>query len=329
MKSHGNVRLLLVTLISFSQYTIAQIPKMKEIPDYLSASVKTTLANQKAELLGKKAALKSKMDHFNSACDKVVTGSAAEKECQAEQAGINSDKTALRAGINAFNESISKENDRKVESLDKVILEEEKNIKKMNFNKRAEEFEEWEKLSEESRKEFELKCLKLAYETVIDLSIEKIKKDIATVPMIENEQADEMIRMLKEKGIKDGKLFDAIRSMTKVKNGQKVFDALGGLVKATNVEPKSKEQESETQQALGGYKKVLEGLLHDPALKFLVTESDFTISAVYNSTAQHISNYRISKLTSLTESELRDLQKMTKNLENHVKERNEAKRNAN
>lgn len=66
---------------------------------------------------------------------------------------------------------------------------------------------------------------------------------------------------------------------------------------------------------------MLEGLIEDPRLKFLITEVKITSASLYNNASRRVAASEIDRLTVMTEKQLKAMNKLQVVLDGHVRER--------
>lgn len=189
-------------------------------------------------------------------------------------------------------------------------------IRALGFDKRQGEFEEWERLSAEAKKDFQ----KTAWNALFDTSITGVRTGAKAMGSIGTAQGNKIVSHLKQKGIDVPELNNAIQSLARAKGKPekaKLADAALDRLQKTK---------DATLIAYDGLLKVqtlttaLGWLVNDPKLSVLISEFDFTISALYNNITRRVSAYQIEKLTELTQRQMGELKTLSARMKGHVEE---------
>ena len=198
-------------------------------------------------------------------------------------------------------------------------------IQNLRLSTRAEDIEEWTKLSEESQAELKGKAL----DALISNGIDAAKAATKPIASLNPWSANKKISELHAVGINIAPLDKAIRAVASVKGKPEMADAIRDLLDAIADarDEYSKEQDSteaKTEQDLLNVQlntvgSLLTDYLENPELKILFSEIDVTTAAIYNNVTHRIAAGRIDQLTSLTEQELSSLKFIDLLLQRHVK----------
>ncbi len=329
---------------------IAQIV-IPEVPSGLSNERKEDLYKIESALNNKKAVLEQKVKAFNAKCtEKDIPESNKQliAECTTDQAAIESDKASLRADIGVYLKNIESSKGAMAADLEKEIAElhrkiesDKTAIRNLGFDKRQEQFEEWEKLSAEKKKEFEaqtLKALKTSATSLFEIGL----KSAATtggknaIEFLDHNSAAEVRRKLEQMGIADPYFLELVDKVAKAKNKEEKLKV--GIDFAENLKNKIKGGVGIEENIKNGRTDdaawdaalfLMNTMFPDPRLKAISTlgteEARVMLYEIQWGSTELVAANQVRKLTSLTEEQLKILVPLTDLMEKHVRELNQAK----
>jgi len=162
--AHISVKPRLITaLLSFAALflfvpgaALAQIPVLPRVPDGLPSDIQQALQPRLAPLQTRIANLVADGKNLNQRCAHFEVGSSLEQECNslkqkwiAARGSLQKDVDTLQARITIIAQLVAQD-----QQLTKAIEENLTRIAELGFKHRAEDFEEWNKLSDDAKKEF-------------------------------------------------------------------------------------------------------------------------------------------------------------------------------
>ncbi len=209
-----------------------------------------------------------------------------------------------------------------LERKQKRVLSDQNAIRNLGFQTTADTIMEYQEMSEEGRRTLK----KASISALIDSAFQaaSLGASVAYSPTAAKNLMVELRKPLTAQalgamGVKSSELIDLVvklntPSATKL-SGQLLQILISKLSKI-----KSAVMLNQRDPAVGlkVLKMFLSWMVKSPALKFLVTEIEWTIGSVYNFAAQWIASYNIDALTNLEEANLISLKKLHKLLESDV-----------
>jgi len=215
--------------------------------------------------------------------------------------------------------------------LDEAITNDLAAMRRLKLAKRAEEFEEWERLSTDARADLENQAL----DALISLGMTGAQRAATVVGSQNPWKAREMVARLKRTGVDEPYLLEAIGAVGAAKGkpgmAKAVNQWLEALAKAKDTYSvakegaKAREPKEKLNAALAALATVMAWGVEDPKLSMLVTELQLTTAAAYNNVARRIAADRIEQLTRLTEQELKSLKALDQRLKDHVQRRRQTR----
>lgn len=287
------------------------------------------LLQQRAKLLDQGNKLKNEINEQRSKCGHVDVEDKAQVEfCNKWRDKLRDEYANYSNVVKDFKQDVIKKMKALVEDLQKKVARDKHAIRNLGLEKRAEDFEEWEKLSTEAQAEWE----RQTFSSLIDISVVAAKPAIGSIKSLSPEKAEQLVAELERAGVTDPFLQEAIRELGKLSKADKqTLIRVGNqlLYRAKDAKDKqllAEETPGKVNAKLKAITSVLAVGLNDPKLKLLVADVNFCIASVYNNVAQRVSQEQIERLNELTEEQLRDLKKLFGLLEGHVRRLNEAKK---
>jgi hypothetical protein len=242
------------------------------------------------------------------------------RAAESERKGIKDDTDKLALAADAYFR-------KDIECLGAMIAADIEAIKTLKLDKRAEEFEEWESLSQDARADLENQAL----DALITVGSTAAQAGAKVVASQNPWRANEMIAYLQGLGVNDPFLLEAIRAVGAAKGkpamAKRVNEWLDAVSKARGIysiarEAKNAKTSKQARNAaLGAIATVLSWGLEDPKLVVLTADIQLTTAAAYNNVAQRVVSSRVEQLTRLTEEELGSLKRLDRRLKQHVKQR--------
>lgn len=191
------------------------------------------------------------------------------------------------------------------------ITETLKAIKNLGLDKRAEDFEEWEKLADDARNEFEKQTL----ETILDLfftgALDADKAEIGSIGRANPFSSQKWIGRLKAAHVKDERLWKCIREIGAATGKPEGARANIELLEVLEKESDLQEIAIKESADPGKIKTKAEAIcailcwgLKNPMAGAFGSDVQFMFASLYDNAARRASLANIDRLTNLTESEL-------------------------
>jgi hypothetical protein len=337
---HAAARILavLLALLFMGSLEVARavdIPALPVIQPAIAAA-NPALVERRGVLVAERAALRAKSKNQSASCGAVEEGTAAEKVCsdQLEQltkeVELHVKETKdLAAAVSAAVAIERKRLDAKERGLTQAIERDVTAVRGLGFDRRAEDFEEWEKLAADARLEFQHTVSAEATGLIAsyvknrtlsgfkNLDEAKVAGWIATL-MKQDPPPVEIIGILRSMalvierdGVRQKLAYDAKHLSTLIVNvtkSAKVTNWKEGLPVLLDI--------------------VCDGVPNEVAAKqckaFKATAA-VTVASLYNNAARRVAVHEVERLTTMTEAQLKALAKLNELMVKHVKERNEVR----
>lgn len=200
-------------------------------------------------------------------------------------------------------------------------------VRALGFERTAKEFEEWEKLSEEARRDFFLKFADVAIGHVLIGA----KEATPVVKSLNPWQSQKIIGKFKSAGIEDPKLFELIRSLAGksarakgnwIKEQQELLDGLKKIKDSffTGVTVGLNREHLDYKLAAEALATALSWLIQDPALELVVLDFQLFAAYVYASTGV----VQVDKLLAVADKNLATMRDLKLRMEEDWKALNAA-----
>jgi hypothetical protein len=302
-----------------------------EVPDCLPQTIRVQLLEERSGLVEQFKGYNNKVDEFRGKCSLVHEGTDRYYRCLSQQNYLQKRQGELVEINYAFKHKVDlavaamrAPLQQHIEKLRDQIHSDETAIRRLGFQKRAEEFDDWIKLAETAQKEYERETRDALIDLAIDKGLEGLKQGITTIGSLNPPKANKCISQLKALGVGDPYLFGAIRRLALVRGKpararaiNNFLDRVKDAVEAARIE--------KSEGKLDAFTELLGELVTDRQLSLLLIEIKFATAALYNNVAQRVSQHELMRLTALNEQELKALQKLSELLEKDVRQLNNAK----
>jgi DNA polymerase III alpha subunit (gram-positive type) len=310
----------------------AEVAKPISVPDALPESERADLYNLRTTLLAKGAQLENEIEHQKGTCSKVnVEDVLLMTKCTQWSSDLQKKDTDHFIAVTNFNESVKRRMEALIERLQLQVNQDEQAIQHLRLEKRAEDFDEWTKLSTQAKEQFKTTTLGLVFDNVMNVSAMSVRRVAALSPP----SANRLISNLQGAGVTDPYLFTAIRKVADVAGKPEMSGAVKELLDRTgqakdlvlSAKELSAQRPEAVQAQLEMMVRVLSwGLEESPVLKLLVEDLEFTTASVYNNVTRRISRAQVERLTKLTEQELQSLRTLIELLKKHVQQLKNARK---
>lgn len=306
---------------------LAQIPAVPRIPAGMPSDIQQDLQPRLAPLQTRIDGLVTDGKNLNQHCAHFEVGSSLQQECNslkqkwlAERATLQGDVDTLQAHIGMIAQLVAQDR-----QLTQAIDGNLKSIAELGFKHRAEDFEEWDKLSDDAKKEFVAKVK----EQAIDLFADKVQDGIlAGTGGISQDTAAKWIAFLEKSDPKPVEVIAAVQRMaTTETRAQLAADAhiLTIFLKNGYEGWNAETREQLLNLALDN---VCEGVPSEPLsaqCKLFRNEARVLSAEVYYGAATFVARQQVDALTNLSEDQLKALAARNKVLKDQIHDRSEVR----
>lgn len=300
------------------------------------AAANPVLAKKRKILVAERDALRTKSKQQYDSCSAVEEGTAAEKACTEwldqltkEVEHHVKDTNDLATAISAAVTIERKRLEAQEEGLTQAIAKDVTAVRNLGFDRRAEDFEEWEKLATDAKSElkhkFNVEMAGLIASSAKDKTLSFFKN-------LNKAKVEGWIAVLMKQDPPPTEIIAMLRGMASVIEKDSVRQRVAYDAKhlSTLIENLTKSAQ------VSGWKDGLPVLLDivcdgvpDPAVakycKVFKATAVATVASLYNNAAHRVALNEVERLTTMTETQLRALAKINELMVKHVKERNEVR----
>jgi hypothetical protein len=207
------------------------------------------------------------------------------------------------------------------------IYQDQQIIRGMRLEKRVEDFEEWEKLSSDAQRDFRITVLS----EILTMGLNKSMQGVSKVGSLNPPTANTWVRKLKEAGVDNPHLFDAIRALAKTPGkpprAKAVNQFLEGVKRSKDIYVTGVTARNSSFREIGltALAELLGIAVKDPQLQLALSNIKIISASAYAGTASLVALHNINRLTEMTERDLDTLKRMKDIMKNHVDELKAAK----
>lgn len=341
MKPPGNpwfAWLLAATLLGAAGSATAQIPALPVIPGALPAGAAWPLQAKRALLEQQRKTVLYGGTRHNERCRAVKEGSPEHAECIASRERLDGDIRVLRAATDKLDDdidaavAIEKKNlaarDGEITAaIDRDIAA----IRRLGFDRRAEDFAEWENLGAEAKARFEKEII----DTVTDAAIAKVRgRLLEGFRAFDDAQAARWIGELAKVDPRPVELIGLIERLAKIQDKAKIAESAELVLDRIEKLQKGRQalQPAGTAQAREEFLLMSLDLVcdvvpppGDKSCKAFRAVGKLTAASLYNNVARRVAVNEVERLTAMTEAQLRGLARINELMGKHVKDRNEVR----
>ena len=303
----------------------AGLPELKPIPQGLPKEVRAYLLKQEAQIDGELNALAARNNELRKNCAEVDEGSPAAERCSREQAALEAGRERYIKAAERFNSMVDAEV--AIHDLQARIARDQEAIRRLGLKSRAEDFEEWEKLSDEARRDFEEQALASMADLLFGAASDANKAVITGAGALNTFSSRKLISRLQQKGVSNERLFKSIREIGAAKGKPARAKAAKDLIEIVekegdllNIAQEINGNPGDVRTAAEAATVLLSWGLEGPLAGVFASDVQFMYASLYNNAARRVSEDSIERLTTMTERQLRDLNELTRVLKRHVKE---------
>lgn len=310
----------------------AEVPELKPVPLDLPKDVHTALLKQAEELTAELGELARRNGELIKNCAAVDEGSVAAEKCRREQAALEDGRDHYVAATLRFNSIVDAEVS--INELKTRIARDQEAIRRLGFSSRAEDFQEWEKLADEARGQFEEQALSSITDLLFAGAADANKAVIAGTGRLNTFSSQKLIGRLKEKGISDERVLNVIREIGAAKGKPARAKATKELIELVekkgdlfNISQQINDNPGDIKTAAEAATTILSWGLQGPLAGVFASDVQFMYASLYNNLTRRMSMENIARLTTLTEQQLKNLSVLTGVLKKHASELQAAREN--
>jgi len=328
---------IIAALIALPCITNGQVPQPVDVPSELSEQERSALHQQRTNMLGQRGMLEQEIQEQRSQCGNV---NVEDKEkmafCSEWRARLGEKYTNYMNASNSFKQSVIGKMEALIVDLKERIERDKMATRKLGIERRAEDFEEWEKLTVDSREQFN----KQAVDSITDLFLSgasDINKDfVKRIGSLNTFSAQKLIGTLNKAGIRNQGIWGMIRKIgatqgkpEKAKATKELIELLEKEGDLLMISQSLKEGPSNIETESEAFVTILSWGLSGPLAGFLASDVKFMFSSLYCAYATNVSKDNIQKLTTLTEKDLKSLKRLSDLMKEHVEKLKSARQTLN
>jgi hypothetical protein len=318
--------------------TVEKIPPLAHIPDSLYDEEKTRFANQVQNLLIQLTAVKTAYAAYNAKTADEQTDAELNTIEEMRKEYIDAAKSfneALAAEVAAEAQHISPGGAGQIARLEQQIASDEEAIRRLGFQKRAADFEEWSKLTEQAQNQFTGETLRILGRMALDEATIGLNDQASSLSQsLTPQKAEGLITRL---GLDDNYplLAENIRALAKAQTIKERTDVANSLVLGATKLVENHYELSSPDKSKAAVELICETISGGIGLKkydlvswqtrALVSGAELTTELGFAYGEQHIAESTIRDLDHMTEEQLTAVQKLSDVLRKHVQELKTAK----
>lgn len=326
--------ILILALVSSPSAVMGQVPLPVPVPSGLLEQERTDLFHQRSSLLDLVHNLEQEIQSQKGQCLHVdEEDSNRIKFCQKWRDTLNVKysnyvnqlkfyKNEVAAAIDAERQRLKVQNKALTEAIERDLLA----MHNLGFDRRAQDFEEWEKFATDARRDFE----HTVSTEVAGLIASKAKEGILSgVKKLDEAKVAGWIEVLMKQDPPPTEIIAVLRRMASVADGD-------SLKLATDAKYLAKLIENVTKTVkVNGWKDGLPVLLEiicdafpsevGAQCQLFKATASITVASLYNNVARRIAINEVERLTAMTEVQLRGLARLNELMVKHVKDRNDVR----
>ena len=241
---------------------------------------------------------------------------------QAYKSALAAYETALAAASQTAQRT---QQEARLRELDAQIASDAEAIRRLGFAGRAEDFAAWDQLAADAKHEFEGSVSDAITDAVVDKAQGKILDAFKSFD--EAAAAKLIARLRAEHPQADGnELYMLIERLGRVADKEAIGNSAEEILKRIDQLQDIAETPGQRVEIAELAASLMEGLVEDPRLKFLITEIKITSASLYNNASRRVALNEVERLTTMTEDQLRALNKLQALMVRDVTERAEIAR---
>ena len=301
------------------------IPALGEISEALPNPPQGDFRQRRAKLDSTRDSLCSRKKYFEEHC--LVYSASEAKGCTDRAIRLLCDTESCIAAVKSFNweleQAFGEERNRledRILEIDQALKNDVTAIKRFGFDRRAEDFEKWARISEETKH----KVVDKLMEQVFEAGAEKMRDGIfEQLTSADNQGIDQMLLKLQTLGLGAAASADALRQYKHTRDKQ----LLRPIAKHLSEDLQTIVKFDERYQKGENFEAGLEALKFflPPGTREVVSMAEMAAWATYGAGMQTVALVEVKRLNELTNKELLALQEIHCISERHILARYEAK----
>lgn len=330
---HNNmIRVLFVAMLAAASCAHAAMRGMPEIPTVLPDAVRQPLLAKRQPLAEKKLSLIAEADRNKSMCANVVVDSAQHSTCLGMQRDFNARVAAMNDAFDQLADEIDAAITAEIKRLAERDAELTRNIasditavNRLGFARRAEDFEEWNKLAAGARDNLSNEV----QGAIVDALVSKIQDSaLERFQGFDPKLAGGWIASLEKLNPPPKELIAAIRRVLSPGTRTQLVDDAKFIVEHLDALKDIYDADNIALAIALTYHQVVCDMAKPPLdtiCQLGKTEAKLVAASLVNFGTQHVAKREIERLTQMTEEQLNALKKINGLLVKHVNERNEVR----
>jgi hypothetical protein len=317
----------LVPLLFSAVALSGQIPVLPRIPEGIPSDVQSALQPRLVPLQSRIDGVVASGKNLNQHCARFEVGSSLEQECISEKKQWIAQRRALQKDVDTLQAHIGMIAQLVVhdQKLTRDINGNLQGIEELGFKHRAEEFEEWNKLSEEAKREF----VEKVKEQAVDILADKFEEGILSgVKGISETRAAQWVAVLQKGNPKPVGVIAAVQRMATTETRAQLAADAGILTTFLKSGYAGWNAESREQLLTLALDNVCEGVPVEALgaqCKVFRNEAKVLSAEVYYGAATYVARQQVDALTMLSEEQLKALAARNKVLQQQIQDRSEVR----
>jgi len=304
-----------------------QIPTLEDIPQALSSPPRDSLDRRHMGLASTRDSLRTRIKTHFERCSLYYSNSSEARECPGATVQLDTEKEAYIVAVKSFNwdlqQAIGDEQNRlekRVREMEQAISNDANAVKRFGFDRRAEDFDKWVRLSKEAQDKAVDKLLERLFETAADEMRSGILDQLTRA---NGADIDQMLLKLQAAGLGAVASADALRQYQATQDKQ----LLKSIAKQLSEDLRSIIKFDENYQKSEKFEAAWEALqfFSPPGVRQVLAAVETGAWVTYGVGMQAVAIAEVARLNKLTDKELKAVQNIHCLFETHTLERYNAK----
>jgi hypothetical protein len=302
--------------------TSARSAPPPEMPDWLSGSARRTLDKSRSELVTSLNKIEKKGADYNA----TYAGQPDSAPGREMYAQLERDKQSYFADLTRFKKELLTAANAEIERLDKRVEMDLNAIRRLGFERRAEDFKEFEDLDKEARKKLQDQFAESMIDLLFTGALDADKAVVKSIGSMNTFSAQKLIGKMKAANIKNPLIWELVREIGATTDKPAMRDATLRLLKlveregdllgngiAIGNDPDNIEVQADAAITL------LSWGLEGPLAGWLASETKLCIATIYTARITRANMRNVERLNAATDTQLLALKGLSKSVEGHTK----------
>ena len=314
-------------LLAASGAVTAQIPALEEVPRFLPEASRVPLEARYAELAARRDSLRARIRDHDARCRLYSSNAPEATTCPPAKIRLSADREAYVTSVKTFNWDLEQSIgdyriflEKGLARAEEALVRDAEAVKRLGFERRAEDFKEWERLSADARNKLSVELTKF----IVDEGGEAVVKSFAATLQgslrgLDPGEARELARKLEQSGLGSSPSARALREYASrspsraelIELATMLHKDIQTLINAGS--ERGLERALELIKLFGGdaIEKYLPGL----------AIGELAVWSTYSAAAQSVAVIEVSRLNRMTDRQLKGLASIRCVTERHMAER--------